>query len=137
VKYAKKIFIDQGTMQVRCFFDTFLMIGPYKLDIQYFSIYQRGVKMKGKRYLLCGFFAMLAFIACSVTVYGGGKDDDKTLAPYFFVEGKDMSVDNFPLKETDVTANIAGVIADVYVVQTYVNVNPQKNYTCIVLAYRE
>ncbi len=45
---------------------------------------------------------------------------DKTLAPYFFVDG-DPSVDRLPLESTKVDVNIAGVIADVAVVQTYKN----------------
>ena len=45
---------------------------------------------------------------------------DKTLAPYFFVEG-DPGLDRLPLKDTRVTINVSGVIADVKVVQTYRN----------------
>ena len=45
---------------------------------------------------------------------------DKTLAPYFFVDG-DPSVDRLPLESTTVDVHIAGVIADVSVVQTYKN----------------
>jgi Ca-activated chloride channel family protein len=45
---------------------------------------------------------------------------DKTLAPYFFVEG-DADLDRLPLKSTDVDVRIAGVIADVTVRQTYRN----------------
>lgn len=50
-----------------------------------------------------------------------GGNPDKTLAPYFFVEGADGSTDSFPLKETDVSVTINGVIADTYVTQTYSN----------------
>ena len=45
---------------------------------------------------------------------------DKTLAPYFFVQG-DPSVDLLPLKDTQVQVNVSGVIADIRVVQTYRN----------------
>ena len=45
---------------------------------------------------------------------------DKTLAPYFFVDG-DPELDRLPLKSTRVEARIAGVIADVTVVQEYKN----------------
>ena len=45
---------------------------------------------------------------------------DATLAPYFYVEGEG-GADDFPLKDTTVTANINGVIADIYVKQTYGN----------------
>src|SRR6185503_11997840 len=46
--------------------------------------------------------------------------EDKTLAPYFFVQG-DPSVDHLPLKDTRVEISVSGVIADVKVVQTYRN----------------
>jgi Ca-activated chloride channel family protein len=48
------------------------------------------------------------------------KKDDRTLAPYFVVQG-DPSVDNLPLKDTRVDIAVSGVIADVKVVQTYRN----------------
>lgn len=50
-----------------------------------------------------------------------GEDEDKTLAPYFFIENTDPSADRFPLKETKVSATINGVIAETYVTQTYAN----------------
>jgi Ca-activated chloride channel homolog len=46
--------------------------------------------------------------------------EDKTLAPYFVVQG-DPSVDQLPLKDTQVDIAVSGVIADVKVVQTYRN----------------
>ena len=46
--------------------------------------------------------------------------EDKTLAPYFFVQG-DPNVDHLPLKDTRVEISVSGVIADVKVVQTYRN----------------
>src|SRR4029078_2450601 len=46
---------------------------------------------------------------------------DKTLSPYFFVEGGDPSIDRLPLKDTKVDVAIAGVIADVTVKQVYEN----------------
>jgi Ca-activated chloride channel family protein len=45
---------------------------------------------------------------------------DKTLSPYFFVQG-DPNVDHLPLKDTKVEISISGVIADVKVLQTYRN----------------
>src|SRR5688572_29430736 len=45
---------------------------------------------------------------------------DKTLAPYFFVQG-DPNVDHLPLKGTNVDIAVSGVIADVRVVQSYQN----------------
>ncbi len=51
------------------------------------------------------------------------SQEEKLLAPYFVIqsEGADVSTDYFPLKSTEVTTNINGVIAETYVVQTYVN----------------
>jgi Ca-activated chloride channel family protein len=46
---------------------------------------------------------------------------DKTLSPYFFVDGGDPSVDRLPLKDTRVEVAITGVIADVTVRQLYEN----------------
>jgi Ca-activated chloride channel homolog len=48
-------------------------------------------------------------------------DLDKTLSPYFFVKSDDPSIDQLPLKSTDVKVNITGVIADVVVTQHYQN----------------
>ena len=46
--------------------------------------------------------------------------NDKTLSPFFFVEG-DPKLDHLPLKGTRVQIDVSGVIADVKVVQTYRN----------------
>ena len=46
---------------------------------------------------------------------------DKTLSPYFFVEGGDPALDRLPLKDTRVDVAITGVIADVTVRQVYEN----------------
>jgi Ca-activated chloride channel family protein len=46
--------------------------------------------------------------------------EDKTLAPYFVVQG-DADVDHLPLKDTRVEIAVSGVIADVKVLQTYRN----------------
>ena len=48
------------------------------------------------------------------------KQQDKTLSPYFFVQG-DPAVDHLPLKDTRVDINVSGIIADVTVRQTYRN----------------
>jgi Ca-activated chloride channel family protein len=48
--------------------------------------------------------------------------EDESLSPYFLVEqGDDAAGEGFPLKSTNVTVRISGVIADVLVVQTYRN----------------
>ncbi len=46
---------------------------------------------------------------------------DKTLSPYFMVSGAPVGVDALPLKNTAAEINVAGVIADVVLTQTYVN----------------
>ena len=46
---------------------------------------------------------------------------DKSLSPFFFVEGGDPGVDRLPLKNTSVDVAISGVIADVTVRQIYEN----------------
>jgi Ca-activated chloride channel family protein len=46
--------------------------------------------------------------------------EDKTLSPYFFVQG-DPTIDHLPLKDTRVQIDVSGVIADVKVTQTYRN----------------
>ena len=48
------------------------------------------------------------------------RAQDKTLAPYFVVQG-DPAVDHLPLKDTRVEIAVSGVIADVKVLQTYRN----------------
>ena len=48
-------------------------------------------------------------------------DEDKSLAPYFYVAGGDEDTDRLPLKETSAEVNIAGVIAKVRVSQLFVN----------------
>jgi Ca-activated chloride channel family protein len=52
---------------------------------------------------------------------GDSSRPDKTLSPYFFVEGGDPAIDRLPLKDTRVDVAIAGVIADVTVRQVYEN----------------
>ena len=50
-----------------------------------------------------------------------GADADRTLSPYFMVIGDDSTTDPLPLKSTTAKADIAGVVADVTVTQTYRN----------------
>lgn len=64
-------------------------------------------------------FALVA-IALAFSTLQAQTQEDKTLAPYFFVQG-DPTVDHLPLKDTRVDISISGVIADVKVVQTYRN----------------
>ena len=46
---------------------------------------------------------------------------DRTLAPFFFVDTDDPSVDQLPLKSVAAQVHIAGVIADVTIEQVYRN----------------
>jgi Ca-activated chloride channel family protein len=65
--------------------------------------------------------AFILLILSAVAAFGQEKEfEDKTLSPYFFVQG-DPSVDRLPLKGTSVDIAVSGVIADVRVVQTYRN----------------
>src|ERR1700754_4081664 len=67
-------------------------------------------------------FALLA-VAVSFTSIRTQETEgeaDKTLAPYFLVQG-DPSVDQLPLKDTRVDISVSGVIADVKVRQIYRN----------------
>ncbi|HET9956286.1 MAG TPA: VIT domain-containing protein [Polyangiaceae bacterium] len=51
----------------------------------------------------------------------GPPASERTLAPYFFLEGGDPKLDSFPLQDTRVDVNIAGVLAHVTVTQRYEN----------------
>jgi len=64
-------------------------------------------------------FALIAIAIVSISGYAQSPED-KTLAPYFFVQG-DPSIDHLPLKDTHVDVAVSGVIADVKVVQAYRN----------------
>jgi Ca-activated chloride channel homolog len=50
-----------------------------------------------------------------------GDANERTLSPYFFIEGGDSRTDHLPLLGTHVTVHVAGVIAEVTVRQTYKN----------------
>ncbi|MGB7207660.1 MAG: VIT domain-containing protein [Pyrinomonadaceae bacterium] len=62
---------------------------------------------------------LVAIATFSFTV-SAQTQEDKTLSPYFFVNG-DPKVDQLPLKDTRVEIAVSGVIADVKVMQTYRN----------------
>src|SRR5689334_6070977 len=67
-------------------------------------------------------FALIAVAVVVTSGYAQQQEDtaDKTLAPYFVVQG-DPSVDQLPLKDTQVEISVSGVIADVKVRQIYRN----------------
>ncbi|MFY9554992.1 MAG: VIT and VWA domain-containing protein [Blastocatellia bacterium] len=64
----------------------------------------------------------LVLVAITIFSLSGSAQTkkDKTLSPYFFVQG-DPDVDQLPLKDTRVQIDVSGVIADVEVLQTYRN----------------
>lgn len=82
--------------------------------------------MKRRNRQLCIILAgLLILMSCPVTVYAGREEaeqeKDVTLAPYFLIEGTDSSTDPFPLKGTEVTADVNGTIAKIHVTQRYTN----------------
>jgi Ca-activated chloride channel family protein len=50
-----------------------------------------------------------------------GEEEGRILSPYFFVQSDEASLDPFPLLETKVEVNIAGVIAEIELSQVYKN----------------
>lgn len=83
--------------------------------------------MKKKKFASFLIVFLLLFINCTSPAYAQEpssqeeENQDRTYAPYFFIENEEAGVDSFPLKETHVTANLSGVIADTYITQVYVN----------------
>lgn len=78
---------------------------------------------KLKKFFYLNLFLLL-LTTPAVTVFAddfSGEDENRILAPYFFIEDGDPSTDKFPLKETDVKTNINGIIAETYVTQIYTN----------------
>ena len=73
------------------------------------------------RYLIVALVVCISFLPLDVWAQGERRAADRTLSPYFFVEGGDASIDRLPLKETRVDVAITGVIADVTVRQVYEN----------------
>src|SRR5215218_1560494 len=59
-------------------------------------------------------------LACGCIQARAQSTADRTLSPYFFVQG-DPGVDRLPLKDTTVEVAVSGVIADVKVTQLYRN----------------
>lgn len=80
--------------------------------------------MKKYKRFLCLFSALVIFASSPSAVHAQeskNQNEDKTASPYFYVESEDTGVDSFPLKGTNVTVNIEGIVADIHVVQTYAN----------------
>lgn len=80
------------------------------------------MKITSRRLLLP--LTLLPLLLCPLTTHGAEntkETDNPPLAPYFFIEDADPQTDSFPLKNTDVSTTINGVIAETYVTQTYAN----------------
>lgn len=83
--------------------------------------------MKKKKKWLCLILAILTVTTHCDTAFakentGAAETTEEQLsAPYFIILNEDSPVDCFPLKATDVTTNINGMIAETYVTQTYTN----------------
>lgn len=72
--------------------------------------------------LLAGLLGLAALLAAAPPVSGQeATDPDRTLSPFFFVQGADGTTDRLPLKSTTADVRVAGVIADVIVTQVYAN----------------
>jgi Ca-activated chloride channel family protein len=65
--------------------------------------------------------APLVLLLCANLAHAQADASARSLSPYFFVEGGDPATDRLPLLGTRVTVEVAGVIADVTVRQTYKN----------------
>ncbi|MCG6552610.1 MAG: VWA domain-containing protein [Candidatus Magnetominusculus sp. LBB02] len=76
------------------------------------------MKVKRRIFLWVVLMAVM-FMAAVAAAYE--ESNDKTLSPYFFVNGQDDGLERVALKSTKVDAKIAGVIADVTVEQVYKN----------------
>lgn len=72
-------------------------------------------------------FGFLPLAFCAMASLASADDDEsagrpRTLSPYFQVQSGDgTETDRLPLKDTHVEVTIAGVIAEVAVLQTYIN----------------
>ncbi len=73
------------------------------------------------RWIVACVVACLSLTPLDAAAQGDQPSPDKTLSPYFFVEGGDPAIDRLPLKDTRVDVAITGVIADVTVRQVYEN----------------
>jgi Ca-activated chloride channel homolog len=76
--------------------------------------------LQSPRPLMAGMCIGLAIVLWAARA-SGADGADKTLSPYFSVETSDTNAVAFPLRSTDVSVNISGVIAEVAVKQLYAN----------------
>ena len=70
-------------------------------------------------------FLLPACLLLAVAPARGDEGSEQILSPYFIVKGDAGAAAAFPLKATDVRAQINGAIADVIVNQTYTNEGPR------------
>ena len=73
------------------------------------------------RWIVIGLVLSASLVPLDAAAQGERAARDKTLSPFFFVDGGDPAIDHLPLKDTRVEVAIAGVIADVTVRQVYEN----------------
>jgi Ca-activated chloride channel family protein len=66
-------------------------------------------------------FVLALFLLATRVAHAQSESAERTLSPYFLVEGGAEGVEPFALESTSVTARIDGVIADVTVQQRYRN----------------
>jgi Ca-activated chloride channel family protein len=71
--------------------------------------------------LLIGVIAWVLLLPSLAWATAAAPPVDKTLSPYFVVEGADPNVEALPLESTKVDVQITGVIAEVTVTQAYKN----------------
>ena len=70
----------------------------------------------------CSFTALVLLLgAVAASAQQDSPAADRTLAPFFFVNTDDPSVDQLPLKSVAAQVHVAGVIADVTIEQVYRN----------------
>ena len=80
--------------------------------------------MKKAKQLFCILTALFLLISSAPAVHAAtqeNEDEDKILAPYFVVQGSSSCIERFPLRATSVNAAINGMIAEIFVTQTYTN----------------
>ncbi len=77
--------------------------------------------MKKIKHGLIVVFVFVPMICWSQAFSQRQMSEDRTLSPYFFVNSDTPETERLPLKSTQATVNISGVIADVLVTQVYKN----------------
>ena len=77
--------------------------------------------MRLRTLVAAALIACASLVPANLAAQDDGAPADRTLSPYFFVDGGDPTVDFLPLKDTRVNVAVSGVIADVTVRQVYEN----------------